>query len=114
MIPLLNERIALFDSPFRRLDMLLADIEPNGQLAPIIMSVGEPQDAPPPLLAEAVAASHTRRTRTGSKNKPQSPAMVEERRPTAVSILKTPNCISEFFLSKNFIRSWVISAPVTT
>ena len=57
MISLLNERIALFDSPFRRLDLLLADIVPNGQLAPIIMSVGEPQDAPPPLLADAVAAS---------------------------------------------------------
>ena len=57
MIPLLNERIARFDSPFRRLDQLLADIVPNPQLPPIIMSVGEPQDAPPPLLAEAVAAS---------------------------------------------------------
>ena len=57
MNPLLNERIASFDSPFRRLDQLLADITPNPQLSPIIMSVGEPQDAPPPLLAQAVAAS---------------------------------------------------------
>src|SRR5262249_28667525 len=57
MSALLNERIARFDSPFRRLDRLLADIVPNPQLAPINMSVGEPQDSPPPFLAEAVAAS---------------------------------------------------------
>jgi len=56
MNPLLNERIARFDSPFRRLDALLANIAPNPQLPPIVMSVGEPQDAPPPLLAETVAA----------------------------------------------------------
>jgi aspartate/methionine/tyrosine aminotransferase len=56
MNPLLNERIARFDSPFRRLDALLANITPNPQLPPIVMSVGEPQDAPPPLLAETVAA----------------------------------------------------------
>ena len=57
MIPLLNERIARFDSPFRRLDELLAGIAPHPQLPPINMSVGEPQDAPPSLLAEAVAAN---------------------------------------------------------
>ena len=51
-----NERIARFESPFRRLDALLGDIAPNPQLAPIVMSVGEPQDTPPPMLAEAVAA----------------------------------------------------------
>ena len=55
MNPLLNERIAQFDSPFRRLDELLAGIAPNPELTPIIMSVGEPQDAPPALLAESVA-----------------------------------------------------------
>jgi aspartate/methionine/tyrosine aminotransferase len=56
MNPLLNERIAQFDSPFRRLDALLANIAPNPQLAPIVMSVGEPQDSPPSLLTETVAA----------------------------------------------------------
>jgi len=56
MNPLLNERIAQFDSPFRRLDELLTGIVPNPELTPIVMSVGEPQDAPPPLLAETVAA----------------------------------------------------------
>jgi N-succinyldiaminopimelate aminotransferase len=56
MVPLLNERIARFESPFRRLDQLLAGIAPNPQLAPIVMSVGEPQDAPPAFLADAVAA----------------------------------------------------------
>lgn len=52
----LNERIASFESSFRRLDALLADAAPNPALAPILMHVGEPQDAPPPMLAEAVAA----------------------------------------------------------
>jgi len=56
MNTLLNERIASFDSPFRRLDRLLADIAPHPRLTPISMSVGEPQDAPPPLLAETIAA----------------------------------------------------------
>ncbi len=56
MNPLLNERIAQFESPFRRLDALIADIAPNPKLAPIVMSVGEPQDAPPSMLSEAVAA----------------------------------------------------------
>jgi aspartate/methionine/tyrosine aminotransferase len=57
MKPLLNERIARFDSPFRRLDEWLAGIVPDPQLPPINMSVGEPQDAPPPLLTEAIAAN---------------------------------------------------------
>jgi N-succinyldiaminopimelate aminotransferase len=56
MNPLLNERIARFESPFRRLDALLAGIAPNPQWAPILMSVGEPQDAPPSWLADTVAA----------------------------------------------------------
>ncbi|HVN34373.1 MAG TPA: aminotransferase class I/II-fold pyridoxal phosphate-dependent enzyme [Casimicrobiaceae bacterium] len=56
MNPLLNERIARFDSPFRRLDALIAGVAPNPQLEPIVMSVGEPQDAPPSWLAEVVAA----------------------------------------------------------
>jgi N-succinyldiaminopimelate aminotransferase len=56
MNALLNERIEQFESPFRRLDALLAGIAPNPGLTPIVMSVGEPQDAPPPLLAETVAA----------------------------------------------------------
>src|SRR6188474_3690842 len=56
MNPLLNERVARFDSPFRRLDALLADVAPNPRHPPIVMSVGEPQDAPPTWLAETVAA----------------------------------------------------------
>jgi hypothetical protein len=52
----LNERIARFDSPFRRLDALLAGVVPNPNLPPIVMSVGEPQDPPPSLLADAIAA----------------------------------------------------------
>lgn len=57
MHPLLNERIARVESPFRRLDELLAGTAPNPQLPLISMSVGEPQDAPPALLAEVVAAN---------------------------------------------------------
>ena len=56
MNPLLNERIARFESPFRRLDALLADVAPNPRDVPIVMSVGEPQDAPPSWLADTVAA----------------------------------------------------------
>jgi aspartate/methionine/tyrosine aminotransferase len=58
MSALLNERIARFDSPFRRLDQLLGGIVPNPRLPPISMAVGEPQDAPPLLLA-ATIASHS-------------------------------------------------------
>ena len=57
MNPVLNERIARFDSPFRRLDQLLAGIAPDPSVRPISMAVGEPQDAPPALLAETVAAN---------------------------------------------------------
>ena len=39
MNPLLNERIAQFESPFRRLDALLANLAPNPKLPPIVMSV---------------------------------------------------------------------------
>jgi N-succinyldiaminopimelate aminotransferase len=56
MTAILNERVTRFESPFRRLDALLAGITPNPDLTPVVMSVGEPQDAPPPMLAEAVAA----------------------------------------------------------
>lgn len=57
MDPQLNERIAQFDSPFRRLDELLAPVTPDPARNPIVMSVGEPQDSPPALLAETVAAN---------------------------------------------------------
>ncbi|MBP7660984.1 MAG: aminotransferase class I/II-fold pyridoxal phosphate-dependent enzyme, partial [Burkholderiaceae bacterium] len=52
----LNERIDRFESPFRRLDALIADLKPSPAYAPILMHVGEPQDSPPPLLAQTVAA----------------------------------------------------------
>lgn len=56
MLPRLNERIDRFESPFRRLDALIADLAPNPSKAPILMHVGEPQDQPPPLLARTIAA----------------------------------------------------------
>ncbi len=52
----LNERLDRFESPFRKLDLLLADVVPNPQLQPVTMHVGEPQDSPPAMLAGAVAA----------------------------------------------------------
>ncbi len=52
----LNERLERFDSPFRKLDALLSDVVPAAALAPVTMHVGEPQDSPPAMLAEAVAA----------------------------------------------------------
>lgn len=52
----LNERIDRFESPFRRLDALIADIVPDPAFKPILMHVGEPQDSPPALLADTVAA----------------------------------------------------------
>jgi len=57
MKPQLNERILQFDSPFRRLDELLAAVTPEPSKKPIVMSVGEPQDSPPALLADTVAAN---------------------------------------------------------
>ena len=57
MKPVLNERLDRFESPFRRLDALLADIVPQPSLAPIAMHVGEPQDSPPPILRETVSAN---------------------------------------------------------
>ena len=53
----LNERIDQFESPFRRLDALIAELQPAPGLAPILMHVGEPQDEPPALLAQTVAAN---------------------------------------------------------
>jgi len=56
MVPLLEKRNARFNSPFCWLDQQLAGVAPNPQLAPIVMPVGEPQDAPPAFLANAVVA----------------------------------------------------------
>ncbi|MBV6657661.1 MAG: aspartate aminotransferase, partial [Devosiaceae bacterium] len=41
-------------SPFKRLEALLADIQPNGDLAPITMTVGNPRHAPPPGVSDAL------------------------------------------------------------
>jgi len=52
----LNPRLDRFESPFRRLDALLAGVTPNPALAQIPMHVGEPQDSPPTILQQAIAA----------------------------------------------------------
>ncbi|GBD43631.1 LL-diaminopimelate aminotransferase [bacterium HR40] len=46
----------LADFPFRRLARLLAGLAPPAEVVPIDLSIGEPQHAPPPLLAETLAA----------------------------------------------------------
>lgn len=51
-----NNRLdALTDYPFQRLTALLEGLRPGD--TPIVMSIGEPQHAPPALLAEALARS---------------------------------------------------------
>jgi N-succinyldiaminopimelate aminotransferase len=51
-----NARLArLADNPFARLGELLAGVSPRSNGPPILMSVGEPQHAPPALLARTVA-----------------------------------------------------------
>jgi succinyldiaminopimelate transaminase len=50
-----NRLERLDDYPFAQLNSLLAPIAPRANERPIVMSVGEPQHQPPPLLAETVA-----------------------------------------------------------
>ena len=45
------------DYPFDRLRSLLGGTAPPAGVAPIMLSLGEPQQAPPPLVAETVAAA---------------------------------------------------------
>ena len=53
-----NDRLgALSDYPFTRLASLLAGITPRANVAPLALSVGEPQHAPPALLTETLAAA---------------------------------------------------------
>ena len=52
----LNARLdAVGDYPFDRLRSLLGDSEPPAGIEPILLSLGEPQHAPPPVLAQAIA-----------------------------------------------------------
>jgi len=46
---------ALPDSPFIRLNALIADVTPPNDPPPLLMSVGEPQNAYPAFVAEALA-----------------------------------------------------------
>jgi aspartate/methionine/tyrosine aminotransferase len=53
----INERLGqLGDNPFTRLNVLLADIVPRSNERPLVLSVGEPQHAPPSWVAEVVAS----------------------------------------------------------
>src|SRR5437660_1411960 len=51
--PLLD---TLSDYPFEALRTLLNPVAPVGNAPPILMSLGEPQHQPPPLLAETLTA----------------------------------------------------------
>ncbi|WP_114392314.1 aminotransferase class I/II-fold pyridoxal phosphate-dependent enzyme [Oleisolibacter albus] len=54
-VPALNGRLdALTDYPFPRLAALLADVTPRANQQPVLLSVGEPQHAPPALLEQAL------------------------------------------------------------
>jgi N-succinyldiaminopimelate aminotransferase len=53
----INERLeGLGDNPFTRLNALLKDVTPRSNERPLILSVGEPQHAPPSWVAEVIAA----------------------------------------------------------
>src|SRR5258708_21922566 len=53
---MLNPRFEVSKShAFRRLGALLAEVNPKSNQKPVLFSVGEPQNQPPPLLADALA-----------------------------------------------------------
>ncbi|MGQ9366381.1 aminotransferase class I/II-fold pyridoxal phosphate-dependent enzyme [Azospirillum sp. ST 5-10] len=53
-----NDRLGrLSDYPFTRLAGLLAGVVPRANVEPTIMSIGEPQHAPPALIADTLAAN---------------------------------------------------------
>lgn len=55
--PLVDDRLyRLGDYPFTRLADLLSGIAPRTDEEPVVMSLGEPQHAPPPLIDEALRA----------------------------------------------------------
>ena len=55
---MLNPALESFtDFPFDRLRALLGPVEPPKDMEPLVLSIGEPQHAPPPVVAEVLAAS---------------------------------------------------------
>lgn len=55
-----NDRLGnLSDYPFPRLAALLADVSPRANTTPTILTVGEPQNQPPALMLETMAAHAT-------------------------------------------------------
>lgn len=56
--PVVNSRQdGLSDYPFTRLAALLAGTAPRANVEPLVLSLGEPQHQPPPILAETLAAN---------------------------------------------------------
>jgi len=56
-VPLNQQLDTLSDYPFEALRTLLNPVTPRVNDPPILMSLGEPQHQPPPLLAETLAAN---------------------------------------------------------
>ena len=56
-MPLNPQLDTLSDYPFEALRTLLNPVTPRVNDPPILMSLGEPQHQPPPLLAETLAAN---------------------------------------------------------
>lgn len=53
-----NDRLdRLTDYPFTRLARLLGDVTPRANVEPLVMSVGEPQHAPPAIIDETLRAN---------------------------------------------------------
>lgn len=56
--PCRNDRLSgLSDYPFPRLAALLSDVTPLANVAPTILTIGEPQNNPPSLLTDTLAAA---------------------------------------------------------
>jgi N-succinyldiaminopimelate aminotransferase len=53
-----NDRLdRLSDYPFTRLANLLAGVTPRANVAPVVLTVGEPQHTPPALIDETLRAN---------------------------------------------------------
>lgn len=50
-----NRLASLFDYPYRRLNALMEGVTPPADMQQIIVHIGEPQGAPPPMIAKLVA-----------------------------------------------------------
>ena len=78
----------LGDNPFTRLNALLRGVAPHGNERPVILSVGEPQHAPPAWVADVIAAH------AGSWNRYPPIQGTEEFRQSALDWLGRRYCLA--------------------